>query len=80
MFTLDMLNFVLVEKALPFAKENFEWEEIFDDIEIFRIREVIPPEDIIVVVTKLKDKNEWFSAPNPKGTNEIFIDGSDWEN
>lgn len=74
------LSFSLTEKILMFDKNNFKWEEMFTAIEAFRFSQSIPEEEIIIVITKLKNENDWFSAPNPKGTNAIFIDGSDWEN
>lgn len=72
--------FTISDKVILFNKDYFEWEEMFNEIVNYRSTQAIPRDEIIVVITKLKNKNSWFSAPNPKGSNEIFIDGSEWEN
>jgi hypothetical protein len=75
-----IMSFAISDKTILFDKDNFAWEEMFTEIENYRTAQAIPALEIIVVITKLKNENAWFSAPNPKGTNEIFIDGSEWEN
>lgn len=74
------LSFSLSEKALLFDTDNFEWDELFDAANQFRIDNNIPSEDFIIIITNLKNSANWFSAPNPAGTLEVFIDASDWEN
>ena len=74
------MRFVLTDKALLFETNNFEWDELFDAAATFRAEKQIPEEDIIVVITTLKNKYNWFSAPNIGGHRDIFIDASDWEN
>ncbi len=74
------LSFSVLNKTFLYEQDNFEWQDFFGELSIYRKENQIPDNEFLVVLTKLKNAWNWFSAPNPAGTNEIFIDGSDWDN
>lgn len=73
------MKFHLGKKTFLFEKDNFSWDDFFDQLEEYRITNNIPAEDFIVVITNKKNNQNWFSAFNLQGKKLIFIDGNNWE-
>lgn len=72
--------FRIMNNPLNFNTDNFEWDEIFSELRRYRNDYNIAEDDTIVLLTGLRNNQNWFSTPNPEGSKEIFIHTKDWEN
>ncbi|MBK8467566.1 MAG: hypothetical protein IPL32_17255 [Chloracidobacterium sp.] len=73
------IRFIPTNKYIAFAKDNFDWDDLFKEMAAFRDLNNIPPEDFLVCITELKDDWDEFSMCDPWGTNNIFVQGANWE-
>ena len=60
--------------------DGFDWQNCFDKLKEIRKRNEINDTEFIVLLTEKSNQKNWFSACNPNGSKEIFIQTSDWEN
>lgn len=58
------------------AIENLSFQELFELCNTVRLFDKIPVDDFVVLVTSIKNSEDWFSAFDGKN---IFIHGVDWE-
>ena len=58
------------------AIESLSFEELFELCNTVRLFRTIPDEDYVVLVTSIKNSEDWFSAFESRN---IFIHGLEWE-
>src|SRR5690606_4149870 len=69
------------KNALVFTEENFEWDVFFSACNAYREKHNIPSADYLVVLTNLKNKENWFSSFSMEiGNRTAFIHTENWEN
>lgn len=73
------MEFVLTPRPILFETDFFAWDDLFSEIEKYRTSQNIPDQDFVVCVTDLKNDQNWFSACDPSGKNNVFVDGADWD-
>jgi hypothetical protein len=56
-----------------------EWEDVFGKCLKYRIDNHIPDDDLVVLLTNHANKYNWFSAGDPSGARNYFIQTGMWE-
>jgi hypothetical protein len=69
-------QFLKEEHSISFHGQEtaLSWEMIFDKCTEYRVRYTITSDDFLILLTSKKNKENWFSSPDPKGSRSIFID------
>ena len=75
---LEVRQFSAIHKEMSdiAAIDSLSFEELFALCNTVRLFEKIPDDDFVVLVTSIKNTEDWFSAFDGKN---IFIHGVDWE-
>ena len=67
------------QDAISFPDETLSWDEIFSRCNQLRQEMEIPCEEFVILLTSRPNENNWFSACDPSGQNNIFVHTSNWE-
>jgi hypothetical protein len=73
------IEFYLKDRPMFFEKNDFDWDDFFLEMHVFRDSINLPDDECLVCVTELTNNRNWFSAFDPNGSNSIFVHGVDWE-
>lgn len=75
---LEVRQFSAMHKQMAniLAIDNLSFEELFALCKTVRLFRAIPDDEFVVMVTSIKNSEDWFSAFDSKN---IFIHGVDWE-
>ena len=73
---LDFRQQKLIKK---FRDPVASWETIFSVCNSERQKKGISPDDFVVLLTETTNDQNWFSACDPDGTNNIFVQTSGWD-
>jgi hypothetical protein len=78
---IDDSSFIICQsrRTVSFSGETLTWDEIFSSCNQVRQEQQIPDDEFIVLLTSLPNEDNWFSACDPQGLNNIFIHTGDWE-
>jgi len=60
--------------------DEFDWQECFEKLRTIRKEKSIDENEFIVLLADKSNSKNWFSACNPNGSKEIFIQTTDWDN
>jgi hypothetical protein len=74
------MNFKVEQNPLDYTTENYDWDSFFDACSNYRIDNSFENDDYFVVVTELRNKNNWFGTHSKNQINTLFVTASDWEN
>lgn len=54
------------------------WESLFGRCNAFREENEVPDHDFVVILTTLDNELNWFSAPDPSGRRNLFVQVAHW--
>jgi hypothetical protein len=74
------LIFSRENSPLIFDNENYDWGVFFRRCIEYRLKNDFSDEDFLVVLTELKNSNNWFSGISLNGDRTFFVHCLDWEN
>lgn len=75
-----VMAFIEEKTPLMFEVNDFEWDIFFDKCTEYRLKNQFDENDFLVVLTELRNSENWFSSFSLTGEKTIFIHASDWEN
>lgn len=73
------MEFKLSSGPILFERQDYRWDDLFTVMNEFRKAKEIPDDEYLACVTELRNSSNWFSAFDPKGTNNIFVHGDEWD-
>lgn len=74
------INYENIEKQIIFPHNGVfkTWEQLFDECDKYRYKKSINVNDIVVLLTDIGNKPNWFGAVSPSMKN-YFVQTSNWE-
>ena len=80
MVILQELNYVYSDLDYNIMLDKkLSWSELFDKCEMHRKSQNIPPNEAVILLTDHANEMNWFSAWEPSGKLNFFVQTSGWE-
>ena len=73
-----MHSYMPEERVFPMTKPVFTWEQLFQICQDFRLKNVIPASDHVMLLTEIANDVNWFGGIDPSMKN-YFIHTTDWD-
>jgi hypothetical protein len=73
------VNFVSAAYEPPQKIYSLSWNDIFEKCRAYRLEHDIGDDEFVVLLTEYGNEFNWFSAANPKGTRDMFVQTSNWD-
>ena len=64
--------------TFPFSRKSTNWDTIFDKCNIYRIKNNIPNDEFVILLTEVSNSNNWFASLDEKRPFNGFIHTADW--
>ncbi|MBU3677364.1 MAG: hypothetical protein FGM54_09355, partial [Chitinophagaceae bacterium] len=72
------LSFNYIPPEFPHERKVATWEQLFNKAQDYRKRHKIPNEELVILLTKTPNENNWFATLDPRNPINGFIHCDDW--
>lgn len=74
------MQFSELTQAFRYNSDYFDWDDFFTASSQYRQTHQLSEKDVLIILTELHNKENWFSSFDLKNTRTIFIHAVEWEN
>jgi hypothetical protein len=66
-------------RSIPERRKEVGWKDLFARCRNYRKTHKVPPTDLVILLTEIANKHNWFSALDPSNSCNGFVHTSEWD-